>query len=105
MTPGDVGFGYIARSSDLEGHRTPRGRALTDERWRNAVGNPLNAAYVGYRRTREGIALGRVSFEGFMPLEMFQQLNEALRRRTRRMGVAGSPRTGVDATHWLRRVT
>jgi DNA invertase Pin-like site-specific DNA recombinase len=88
---GDVGFGDLARWSDREGHRTPRGRSLTDEWWRNVLGNPLNAGYVGYRRKRGGTELRRATFDGFMSLEMFQQLQETRRRRTRRTGVAGKP--------------
>lgn len=88
---GDVGFGDLARWADREGYRTPRGRALTDERWRNVLANPLNAGYVGYRRKRGGTELRRASFAGFMPLGVFQQLEETRRRRTRRMGVAGKP--------------
>ena len=88
---GDVGFGDLARWSEREGHRTPRGRALTDEWWRNVLGNPLNAGYLGYRRKRGGSELRKASFEGFMPLETYQQLQETRRRRTRRVGIAGKP--------------
>ena len=37
---GDVGFGDLARWSEREGHRTPHGRSLTDEWWRNVLANP-----------------------------------------------------------------
>jgi hypothetical protein len=36
----DVDFGDLARWADREGYRTPRGRALTDEWWRNVLANP-----------------------------------------------------------------
>ena len=54
---------------------------------------PLNAGYVGYRRKRGGTELRKAAFEGFMPLEMFQALQETRRHRTRRVGVAGRPAT------------
>ncbi len=83
---GDVGFGDLARWADREGYRTPRGRALTDEWWRNVLANPLNAGYVGYRRKRGGTELRKAALEGFMPLEMFQALQQTRRRRTRSAG-------------------
>lgn len=83
---GDVGFGDLARWADREGYRTPRGRALTDEWCRNVLGNPLNAGYVGYRRKCGGTELRKAAFEGFMSLEVFQELQETRRRRTRMSG-------------------
>ena len=52
----------------------------------NVLANPLNAGYVGYRRKRGGTELRKAAFEGFMPLEMFQALQETRRRRTRLSG-------------------
>ncbi len=83
---GDVGFGELARWASREGYRTPRGRALTDEWWRNVLANPMNAGYLGYRRKRGGTELRRASFDGFMPLETYQELQAMRRRRTRTNG-------------------
>jgi hypothetical protein len=47
---GRVGFGDLAQWSSRSGYRTPSGRSLTDEWWRNVLANPLNAGLVGYRR-------------------------------------------------------
>jgi hypothetical protein len=83
---GGVGFGDLARWADREGYRTPRGRSLTDEWWRNVLANPLNAGYVGYRRKRGGTELRKAALEGFMPLETFQALQQMRRVRTRTSG-------------------
>jgi DNA invertase Pin-like site-specific DNA recombinase len=89
---GDVGFGELAQWGQREGYRTPAGRALTDEWWRNTLTNPLNAGYVAYRRkrarTRGGAELRKAALDGFMPLEMYEALQETRRRRTRTAGHA-----------------
>jgi hypothetical protein len=80
---GQVGFGDLARA-DRDGHRTPSGRRLTDEWWRNVLANPLNAGYVGYRRKKGGKELRRASFDGFLPLDLYQIVQEVKARRSRR---------------------
>ena len=47
---------------DREGLRTPSGRALTDEWWRNVLANPTNAGLVGYHRKRGGTELHKAAF-------------------------------------------
>ena len=89
---GDIGLGDLAKWAAREGFRTPRGRILTDEWWRNALANPMNAGYLGYRRKRGGTELRRASFDGFMPLETYQQLQATRRRRTRTNGHAAAAR-------------
>jgi len=83
---GDVGLGDLARWANREGFRTPRGRALTDEWWRNVLANPMNTGYLGYRRKRGGTELRKAAFDGFMPLDVFQKLQTMRRRRTRTNG-------------------
>jgi DNA invertase Pin-like site-specific DNA recombinase len=81
---GQIGFGDLAKWADRDGHRTPSGRHLTDEWWRNVLANPLNAGYVGYRRKKGGKELRRASFDGFLPLDLFQAVQEVKARRSRR---------------------
>ncbi len=80
---GRVGFGELARWSSREGFRTPAGRSLTDEWWRNVLANPLNAGLVGYRRKRGGKELRRAAFAGFMPLDLFERVQATRRARVR----------------------
>ncbi|HEV8655023.1 MAG TPA: recombinase family protein, partial [Candidatus Limnocylindria bacterium] len=80
---GRYGFGDLAKWAAAEGHRTPLGRALTDEWWRNVLGNPLIAGYVGYHRKRGGKELRRATFAGFVPLDLFERLQEVRRTRSR----------------------
>jgi DNA invertase Pin-like site-specific DNA recombinase len=79
---GRVGFGDLAIWCAREGHRTPKGRPLTDEWWRNTLSNPANAGYVAYHRKRGGKELRRASFPGFIPLELFETVQETRRART-----------------------
>jgi len=71
---GRVGFGELARWCEREGLRTPSGRALTDEWWRNVLANPTNTGLVGYHRKRGGTELIKAEFPGFIPLELFRQV-------------------------------
>jgi hypothetical protein len=80
---GRHGFGDLAKWAAAEGYRTPLGRALTDEWWRNVLGNPLIAGYVGYHRKRGGKELRRAAFEGFVPLDLFERVQEVRRTRSR----------------------
>lgn len=73
---GRVGFGDLAQWALQSGYRTPKGRALTDEWWRNQLANPLNAGYVGYHRKRGISELRRSKVNGFIPLELFQRVQE-----------------------------
>jgi site-specific DNA recombinase len=81
---GRVGFGDLARWCEREGIRTPSGRALTDEWWRNSLANPTNAGYVGYHRKRGATELRRAAFSGFMPLELFERVQQVRQQRARR---------------------
>jgi DNA invertase Pin-like site-specific DNA recombinase len=83
---GKVGFGELARWSNREGHRTPSGRHLTDEWWRNTLKNPLNAGYVGYKRKKGGKELRRAALEGFIPLDLFERCERVRQTRTRKPG-------------------
>ena len=87
---GRVGFGDLSKWSEREGHRTPLGRRLTDEWWRNVLANPLNAGFVGYRRKRGGKELRKAAFSGFITLDLFERVQEVRHGRTR------SPRQGAD---------
>jgi len=81
---GRVGFGDLARWCEREGLRTPSGRALGDEWWRNQLSLPTNAGYLSYRRKRGGGELRKATFAGFVPLELFQQVQQVRRERARR---------------------
>ena len=80
---GRFGFGDLALWSEREGYRTPSGRPLSDEWWRNTLANPLNAGYVAYRRKRGGKELRSAAFAGFMPLELYEQVKAVRQARTR----------------------
>ena len=80
---GRVGMGALAIWSRKEGLRTPSGRALTDEWWRATLASPLNAGYVGYRRKRGGRELRKASFSGFVPLDLYQRVQEVRHDRAR----------------------
>ncbi len=80
---GRCGFGDLAKWAAAEGHRTPQGRALTDEWWRNVLANPLTAGFVGYHRKRGGKELRRAAFVGFIPLDLFERVQEVRRFRSR----------------------
>ncbi len=80
---GRVGFGDLAGWATSEGYRTPAGRALSDEWWRNVLGNPTIAGYVGYHRKRGGTELRQCSFAGFVSLDLFQRVQEVRRFRSR----------------------
>ncbi|CAN5130553.1 hypothetical protein BH18CHL2_BH18CHL2_03160 [soil metagenome] len=81
---GRQGFGDLARWCDREGLRTPSGRALTDEWWRNVLANPTNAGLVGYHRKRGGKELHKAAFAGFLPLDLFQRVQQVRQERARR---------------------
>lgn len=84
------GFGDLAQWSRAQGHRTPSGRVFTDEWWRNALANPLNAGYVAYKRkqlrARGGAELRKARCEGFMPLALYQQVQQTRIRNTKSGG-------------------
>ncbi len=82
---GRVGFGDLARWARKEGFRTPSGKVLGDEWWRNVLTNPTNAGYVGYHRRKRGHGeLRKAAFDGFMPMELFQRVQEVRREHARR---------------------
>ena len=93
--PGHRGMGWLAAWSDEQGHRTPAGRRLSKEWWRNTLRNPMCAGYVGYHRKRGGKELQRGAFEGFMSLALFEQLQEKRATRTRAPGERKSYATYV----------
>jgi len=70
--------------ASARGLRTPSGRALTDEWWRNVLANPTNAGLVGYHRKRGGTELHKAAFAGFLPLELFQRVQQVREERARR---------------------
>ncbi len=80
---GRYGFGELARWCEREGLHTPKGRPLTDEWWRNALGNPTNTGLVAYHRKRRGKEMVQAAFPGFIPLDLFQRVQETRRQRVR----------------------
>ena len=92
---GRIGFGALAMWCEREGYKTPSGRRLTDEWWRNVLSNPLNAGYVGYHRKRGGSELRRASFTGFIPLDLFETIQTVRRSRAHRPGIRRSYRVFV----------
>jgi site-specific DNA recombinase len=80
---GRVGMGELAIWCRKEGLRTPSGRPLTDEWWRATLANPLNAGYVGYRRKRGGRELRKASFTGFVPMDLYREVQEVRHARAR----------------------
>lgn len=83
---GRKGFGGLAQWSNEQGHRTPAGRRLTKEWWRNTLRNPLCAGYVGYRRKQGGRELRKAAFAGFMELELFQKVQRTRESRIKHPG-------------------
>ena len=81
---GRYGFGDLARWCEREGHRTGSGRPLTDEWWRNTLANPLNAGYVGYHRKSGASELRKAAVDGFMPLDLFERIQQVRRERARK---------------------
>lgn len=87
-----IGFGDLAKWARERGHRTPKGRFLTDEWWRNVLSNPTICGHLAYRRkamrTQGGAELLKASFDGFISREDFDKLTQIRQARTRTAGRA-----------------
>ena len=83
-----VGFGTLAKWSDANDYRTPSGRRLDDEWWRNTLTNPKNAGYMAYRRKKRGggAELTKGSWTGFLSLDEYQRIQVIRQKRTRATG-------------------
>lgn len=95
-TTGLHGYGDLAKWADAEGYRTPSGRRLSREWWRNTLRNPMCAGYLIYRRKKgKGHELHKASFEGFMSLELFQEVQRVRTSKMRRPGERPSYQTYI----------
>lgn len=82
---GDFSLRDLAKWADHHRHRTPRGRFLTADWWDATLANPLNAGLVSYHRKRGERELRKASVtEGFIPLALFQRMQEVRHERYHR---------------------
>lgn len=85
-----VGFGDLAEWARDNGHRTPAGRPLSDEWWRNTLANPMICGYVAFHRkamrAKGGAELKKGAFTGIIEREVFDRITAIRVKNTRRAG-------------------